>query len=148
MNLFLDLIKVILSSDPAFNPDNLWFLAFLTGGHELSFHKRGEKNCISLKRRGAGYTDAIFYKGRFYAIDNLRGCILSFDVEDAKSCVFKIDGFERYSKRSYLVESTKGDLLCLTRFVIQLIEVWYKTMSFKVSTNWSWKTNHHHQHPP
>ena len=66
-------------------------------------------------------TDAVFYKGQVYAVETNFGRIVSFDV---KSCC---DGKPQWAKthytpdmcscsRSYLVESTKGDLLFVRKF--------------------------------
>lgn len=51
-----------------------------------------------------------------YAIDNRHGYIVCFSVEQAKIHRLKIEGFNDKAKRAYLVESTKGDLLCVQRF--------------------------------
>ncbi|XP_004292381.1 PREDICTED: putative F-box protein At1g65770 [Fragaria vesca subsp. vesca] len=128
--------RVVLSSDPALNRGNLWLLVFLTNGNQLAFHMRGQDSCSCriVRGRGSEFTDAIFYRGRFYAIDNRRGLILAFDVEEANWRALKIDGFESSSYRAYLVESTKGDLLCLNRFVKPSTNQarMKETMSFKV----------------
>ncbi|KAL6217708.1 hypothetical protein ACLB2K_010925 [Fragaria x ananassa] len=112
--------KVLVSSDPALNPDNLWVLAFLTDGDELVFHKIGHNILKNIKatRGSSWFTDAIFYIGRFYVIDNTDGTILVFHVEKVQWRALKIAGFRStYAYRAYLVESTRGDLLCVKRYV-------------------------------
>ncbi|KAL6214405.1 hypothetical protein ACLB2K_013839 [Fragaria x ananassa] len=114
--------KVILSSDPALNPDKFWVLAFLTGGSQLAFHKRGQDGWTLVPIGGLWFSDAIFYKGSFCAIsdqyNSLHGSLLVFDVENVRCRILRIGGFEILcSNRTYLVESTKGYLLCVKRIV-------------------------------
>ncbi|KAL6210915.1 hypothetical protein ACLB2K_016145 [Fragaria x ananassa] len=73
---------------------------------------------VQATRGSSWFTDAIFYKGRFYVIDNTDGTILVFDVEKVQWRALKVAGFRStYADRAYLVESTKGDLLCVKRYV-------------------------------
>ncbi|PRQ39381.1 hypothetical protein RchiOBHm_Chr4g0424551 [Rosa chinensis] len=109
--------RVILSADPALNPDNYMVLAlYCTDDHVLALAlfnaSHGRWHFIEAP---SDIFDAIFYKGRVYAI-GYSGEIVSVNVDNpgqAKQLTPSIYNLADYCV--YLVESTKGDLLTIQR---------------------------------
>ncbi|KAL6226699.1 hypothetical protein ACLB2K_000660 [Fragaria x ananassa] len=114
--------KVVLSADPTLNPDNYVVillcmrsmysseLAFVTGGRKYWTRPVGDDWMI---------TDAIFYKGRVYAIANrgTRSKVITFNGKGS-SVQASYTGqwlHDHDVGTAYLVESTEGDLLCVRR---------------------------------
>lgn len=116
--------KLILYGDPTVKGDNSFMVVvFYINGSRLAF-TRGVQYFWTCIRSIEEYsiTDAVFYKGQVYAVETNFGRIVSFDV---KSCW---DGLPQRAKthytpdmcscsRSYLVESTNGELLHVRRFL-------------------------------
>lgn len=66
--------KLFLSSNPSISLSSLQILAFFGSCAWLAYIKFGDENWTYIQSEG-GHTDAIFFKGQFYVVDN-RGCLL------------------------------------------------------------------------
>ncbi|KAM5574629.1 putative F-box protein [Rosa sericea] len=135
--------KLILFGDPSVNGDNSFMVvAFYTTDSTLGFIRGGQSFWSSIETMEQyAITDAIFYKGQVYAVDKNLGRIVSFDVKtctSGNSLKAKIltATYMRSSSQSYLVESTKGELLHVRRF-LKVQREWGQltmpvTLTFKV----------------
>lgn len=134
--------KLILFGDPSINGDNSFMVvAFYTADSSLGFLRGGELFWSSIETMVEyAITDAIFYKGQVYAVDKNFGRIVSFDVKSSsrKPQKAKIHNTTDMcsSSQSYLVESSKGELLHVRRF-LKLQREWDQltmpvTRTFKV----------------
>ncbi|XP_061993250.1 F-box protein At2g26160-like [Rosa rugosa] len=114
-----DVSKVILSADPALNPNSYMVIAIYNSIH-LAFLKGGQEdwNCIRLDSLHHPLTDVIFYKSQIYAV-SIHGTIVSINVNmcvinsshppellDVRAFMTRIRDLDQ----AYLVESTKGHL--------------------------------------
>ncbi|PRQ20039.1 hypothetical protein RchiOBHm_Chr7g0223801 [Rosa chinensis] len=116
--------KLILFGDPSVNGGNSFMVvAFYTTDSTLGFIRGGQSFCSSIETMEQyAITDAIFYKGQVYAVDKNLGRIMSFDVKtctsgDSLKAKILNTTYMRSSSQSYLVESTKGELLHVRRFL-------------------------------
>ncbi|XP_059629228.1 uncharacterized protein LOC132271772 isoform X2 [Cornus florida] len=75
-----EVIKVILSADPASSPNDYIVTAIYSGCHSLVFIQAGDDawTCINTERFIMIY-DVTYYKGQIFAIDN-RGGVRMIDV--------------------------------------------------------------------
>ncbi|XP_034203859.1 F-box protein At2g26160-like [Prunus dulcis] len=127
--------KVMLSADPALNPDSYAVIAFFPGDYHIfytgaRFTEEGRSIWRNHRNASFQFYDAIFYKGLVYAADHLRGLIHSFDLnlkEDGSSSsssrgeyitthfmVFKVPPFndeecESYEIGEYVELESLGD---------------------------------------
>ncbi|KAH0994319.1 hypothetical protein GBA52_018183 [Prunus armeniaca] len=125
--------KVMLSADPALNPDSYAVIAFFPGDFHIfytgaRFTEEGRSIWRNHRNASFQFYDAIFYKGLVYAADHVRGSIHSFDLNLMMEEIFDYsrtcfpaqpyyDMFEHHPFcPPYVVKSTKGDLLHVVRF--------------------------------
>ncbi|XP_024164554.1 probable F-box protein At1g44080 [Rosa chinensis] len=113
--------KVILSADPIANPDNYMVVAVYDRVSRIAFIKGGQTIWTYLEVYSF-FTDAIFYKRKVYAVGQW-GRIKSFDVNSkpVEESLLAHGGyrFSCHAHKGYLVETTKGDLLHVRRFLKQ-----------------------------
>lgn len=126
--------KVMLSTDPILNPSNYFVIAFYEENKccnvrtKLAFIKGGQ-NYWTYVYKNQRFSDAIFYKNQVYAVGD-KGRIVSFDVnrcynlaQPRKAKPLKpkalnlLNVFQKRACMEYLVESTRGDLWHVKRFV-------------------------------
>lgn len=112
--------KVILRADPVLNPDTYVVIAIYDRVRRSAFIKGGQNCWTYVEQLRSFLTDAIFHKSQVYAVGNW-GWITSFDVNSnsSKEKLLTPRGyqFSRFASKGYLVESTKGELLHVRRFL-------------------------------
>ncbi|CAB4270985.1 unnamed protein product [Prunus armeniaca] len=124
--------KVMLSADPALNPDSYAVIAFFPGDFHIfytgaRFTEEGRSIWRNHRNASFQFYDAIFYKGLVYAADHVRGSIHSFDLnlmeeefDYSRTCFPAQPYYDMFEHHPfcppYVVKSTKGDLLHVVRF--------------------------------
>ncbi|XP_050371489.1 uncharacterized protein At1g65760-like [Argentina anserina] len=113
--------KVTLSGDPIADADNYLVVAIYDRSQRFACIK-GRQTFWTYVEGCLFFTDAIFYKRQVYAVGHW-GWISSFDV-NSKPLVERLltptgYPFSCYAHKGYLVETTKGDLLHVRRFLKQ-----------------------------
>ncbi|KAK4835292.1 hypothetical protein QYF36_007937 [Acer negundo] len=110
--------KCVLSSNPLSTTD--FTLMVIHGSRGvLAYAKRGDKAWTTIKTWYSSYSDVIYYKGQFYALD-CRGCIMLCDVggdnpmEARQVADMPYEIFEKYFMDLYIVESG-GEFLVISR---------------------------------
>ncbi|KAG4172698.1 hypothetical protein ERO13_A11G013450v2 [Gossypium hirsutum] len=117
--------KVILSDDPYVNPDNFMVLALFGASSSVAIIRPGEKTwTYTSNLETIAKDDAIFHKGKFYAVDfrlgiisvqvaNMNGSLVS--AFDEKIIIPPEEEGDNAFK--YIVESSDGELLIVQRFI-------------------------------
>ncbi|XP_030968889.1 putative F-box protein At1g65770 [Quercus lobata] len=123
-----NVLKVILSHNPTSSQDNYAVVVIYAPSDLLAFINPTQQYAWTyLDENLMGFTDITFYGGLVYAVGR-RGMVVSFDVNSKKysshlqlkpniivpSCYHRTF---RYAERVYIVESMKGDLLVVRRFM-------------------------------
>lgn len=126
--------KVILSDDPCVNPDNFMVLALFGASSSIAIIRPGEKTwTYTSNSETTAKDDAIFHKGKFYAVDFRLG-IISVELTNMKAFDEKIiipPEEEGDNAFKYIVESSEGELLIVQRF-ITTYGPYHWTTNFKV----------------
>ncbi|KAH7855462.1 hypothetical protein Vadar_025106 [Vaccinium darrowii] len=137
--------KVVLSCDPSLAPND--FVAFAIYGEfkKLAYIKLGENSWTYLFGIGgesigdgqSNFDGATYYQGRFFVTDQ-NGQVIAIDVSDYREpkgtmVVPPLPCTQEYFNMGYLVQSSKGELLQVQRFLAEKNhETQYLTSSFKV----------------
>ncbi|XP_059643412.1 probable F-box protein At1g44080 [Cornus florida] len=112
--------KAALSVDPASSPNDYIVTAIYGGCLNLAFIRAGDEAWTRMdKKRFQGITDVMYYKGKIFAVDS-SSAVLMIDVNrsagESKAPHVEVIAPEyRISERTYLVESSGGDLLLVQR---------------------------------
>ncbi|KAK8602393.1 hypothetical protein V6N12_052202 [Hibiscus sabdariffa] len=122
VNYRYQIVKVVLSDDPLLHPDDYLVVIIYNPHNRLAILKSGQKYWTHIETGEVGFTDVIFHKSLVYAIGqwNSFGFI---DVsglrsgETSWSPKFKLLVPDNRYTRSYLVESSMGNLYCIQRSV-------------------------------
>ena len=122
-------LKVILSHNPTSSQDNYTVVVIYAPSKLLAFINPTQQYAWTyLDENIMGFTDITFYGGLVYAVGR-RGLVVSFDVnsknyssshQQLKPNIIVPRGCHttfKYAEREYIVESMKGDLLVVRRFL-------------------------------
>ncbi|XP_059629200.1 putative F-box protein At5g55150 [Cornus florida] len=133
-----EVVKTTLSADPALYPNDYIVTATYSGHRRLAFILPGDKAWTYLdKERFQLFYDVVYYKGLIFAVD-FRVRVLMIDVnrKDGKSKAPQVKEIAPQtnadSQRTYLVESSSGDLLLVQRFLKVGDDLQHATSGFKV----------------
>ncbi|KAI8564875.1 hypothetical protein RHMOL_Rhmol03G0216800 [Rhododendron molle] len=131
--------KVVLSADPYLSPDSYLAAAIYSGFSLVAFIKSGDNAwtylCEDQLKLAA---DIIYYESHFYVLDYQHRLtkIKSFSGTEQRielEAIIKKSNCRRPTQKSYLVESSAGELLTVKRFLkVKDHEFQYVTWYFKV----------------
>lgn len=112
----LQVLKVVLSSDPCSSPNDFVVLAIYSFKRVLTYIKPGQNHWTNVWRF-TRFEDAIYHLGKFYVVD-FHSRVLSIDVSESNPQVKEVTpSTPTRSNKSYLVASSSGaDLLLVQRF--------------------------------
>ncbi|CAL8164021.1 unnamed protein product [Prunus armeniaca] len=127
--------KVELSADPSFLPNEYEVLVIYDGyGKQIAHFKSGDDAWTSIDQL-IGFDDVIYNKGQFLGV-SLGGSVFSMNVsrdqttEPHVSLLVPMD--PDTDNKSYLVQSSKGDLLLVRKFKrVKYCKQFMKSLNFK-----------------
>ncbi|XP_058784119.1 putative F-box protein At3g25750 [Vicia villosa] len=115
-----DVHKVVLSTNPTFNPHNYVVAVIYSVRQCLAFLKAGQKNWTYIDDIHHLFSDVIFYKGLVYVVgleNNIVSCDLSNLTEEKVIPKVVSSMGDDYAHRAYLVKSLEGDLWLVRKFI-------------------------------
>ncbi|PIA43350.1 hypothetical protein AQUCO_01900019v1 [Aquilegia coerulea] len=123
--------KAVLSSNPA-SSSNYVVMAIYSQYHALAFYKRGDNAWTSLGSECKIISDVIYCKDQFYAVDYY-GRLWACDVNSSHNKVSKLTPpIDEDNRSRYCIVESSGDLFCVRKFRIWIMENCYSTVEFKV----------------
>ncbi|XP_059627423.1 putative F-box protein At3g25750 [Cornus florida] len=133
-----EVIKAILSADPASSPNDYIVAAIYGDCCNLAFIRARDKAWTYIdKKRFKPLYDVIYYKGQIFAVDNKYSVImidLNKRVGESKAPQVEVIELRTnvYGDPTYLVESSSGDLLFVQRSYEFRDDSQYATLGFEV----------------
>ncbi|GLT71089.1 hypothetical protein SLA2020_431310 [Shorea laevis] len=108
-------VKVMLSSDPTSSREDCFVAAIFGKLNDLAFMKIGDESWTYVDNdRKAVFSDILYFKGKILALDHRSG-LISIDVNTCQEKLLAPGDLE-YFMKTYLVETSSGDLLLVQRF--------------------------------
>ncbi|KAH7866584.1 hypothetical protein Vadar_022284 [Vaccinium darrowii] len=118
--------KVVLSSNPSLTPDDFVALALYGGCNNLAYIKPGQACWTYIDKFGKLFLDAIYHRGKFYAVAHNCG-VIAFDPScgstgteppQVTEVLPRTEDGDEYGDMVYIMESASGeDLLLVQRFI-------------------------------
>ncbi|KAK3030030.1 hypothetical protein RJ639_038129 [Escallonia herrerae] len=105
--------RTMLTSTP-FDPDCV-VLIIDSRQHCIAFCRIGDEKWTNIAKPHIPFFNFIFYKGQFYAVDNL-GNFLKFELDLGNEATRLATPARPHCEKKYMVESLSGDLLLVLKY--------------------------------
>ncbi|KAK2987028.1 hypothetical protein RJ640_004754 [Escallonia rubra] len=105
--------RAMLTSTP-FDPDCVVLIIY-SRQNCIAFCRIGDEKWTSIAKPNIPFFDFIFYKGQFYAMDNL-GNFLKFELDLDHEATLLATPARPHCEQRYMVESLSGDLLLVLKY--------------------------------